>query len=407
MDNARRVLRGFLRHDAAWQSAADFLIGQFGEIIPLCNQPFFKASLDYHFPMQFPTTDAYWQTVAAFLRKKFGEKVKLLGPNEFHELFPRTFPYFVQHEIDLNELEVFVVHKGLMEYLDDATLQWIVKTKQPAFGNEVFAIFTQPTGNKATEGLIHFKPVFDECQKRTTTPTIEKYPLVDEGLTAIVVTTYNRPQFLERTLATLAPFNLPMLVVNDGSTEKFRQDYATVYSRYPVTVVELPINRGLPTALNVALSYWLASDTVEWISYFQDDVEAHPDLFRVLARVQHPIERPLLSGRLDPLYKVYEEKEVNGVRLALQRTCSGMHLHGHHTYWKKVMPLPTPYLGAPKNRPHGSNIDWWTTCWSPESVTKQDNYVHIVPRYVRTFAELGQSTWGNEALSLSDPELAR
>jgi hypothetical protein len=60
------------------------------------------------------------------------------------------------------------------------------------------------------------------------------------------------------------------------------------------------------------------------------------------------------------------------------------------------MPIPTPYLGAPKptgGRPgQGSDEDWWVTAWSPNAIAKRGGYVICVPGLVRTF-DVERSTW--------------
>lgn len=355
--------------------------------------------------MQFPENDPYWLAALSYVRDRFGEQVSCLGPNEFHEQLYGTYPYLAANQIDLEKLEVFILHKGMMDRLDDKVLAWIIKTKYPAWGNEVFAIFSTKK-NIRTHGKHHFEPVYIEGERRKTHPT----PLQenkDEGRIAIAVTTYNRPRFLEMTLSSLAATGLRILVVNDGSSSEHKEEYARIYRRYGVSVIEMPENRGLPTAVNIALSYWLANASVEWISYFQDDVEIHPQLFALLEKVQDPLQRPLLTGRHDPLYKVYGEEEINGVKIMRQRTCSGMHLHGHRDYWEKVLPIPTPYLGAPKKRRYrGSDTDWWVTCWAPHSVAKQGRYVSVIPGYARTFSvKNDDSTWGNNASRDDDPAL--
>jgi hypothetical protein len=102
---------------------------------------------------------------------------------------------------------------------------------------------------------------------------------------------------------------------------------------------------------------------------------------------------------------------VNGVDVLYKRSLAGIHLHAHRDYWRSVLPIPSPYLGAPKAdapRPgQGADEDWWITAWAPESVAKRGRFVTVVPGLVRTFNTLEHgSTWGNEfAEGLIDPPI--
>jgi hypothetical protein len=295
----------------------------------------------------------------------------------------------------------------MMDRLGQETFRWIAERLHPFDGNEAFAIYSVPPCR--TPGITAwFGPVSEEWGRRREQPVPAVTWAPDEGETVILVTTYNRPESLDRTLASLAALRAQTLVVNDGSAASFREAYARVYQRHGVRTLELPDNRGLPAALNIGVSYWLANDRVEWISYFQDDVEVHPDLFRILAAYQHPERQPLLTGAFDPLHKVHSVRREDGRTVLTQRACSATHLHAHRSYWEKSMPIPTPYFGAPK-RDRGragqaGDEDWWLTCWSPQSITKRGGSVLTVPFLVRTLpaAEV-PSTWGNQNQAAAPP----
>src|SRR6185436_13666813 len=107
--------------------------------------------------------------------------------------------------------------------------------------------------------------------------------------TAVIVTTFNRPACLARSLpqivAAAREVGAPVLVVDDGSemTEEvpINGHFSGLAIRQPriglgATWIWLPENRGLAGALNIGLSYWLADPSIQAISYFQDDVEVDP-----------------------------------------------------------------------------------------------------------------------------------
>jgi hypothetical protein len=104
---------------------------------------------------------------------------------------------------------------------------------------------------------------------------------------------------------------------------------------------------------------------------------------------------------------VQGEKCIDGRTLLYQASCPGTHLHGHRRYWERLLPIPTPYFGAPKKDRgrdgQGADEDWWITCWSPHSITKQGGAVAVIPGLVRTTsASKTDSTWNN-ALSAPEP----
>jgi hypothetical protein len=80
------------------------------------------------------------------------------------------------------------------------------------------------------------------------------------------------------------------------------------------------------------------------------------------------------------------------------RGISGQHIHAHRDYWRGVLPIPSPYLGAP--RPggglagQGPEEDFWISVWSPDSISKKGGYVACLPGLVRAFLTSAEdSTW--------------
>ncbi len=192
----------------------------------------------------------------------------------------------------------------------------------------------------------------------------------------------------------------PVLVIDDGSNSECVRANAEMIVRHCACQLWIPNNRGLAAALNIGLSYWLADKRVEWISYFQDDVDVHPDLFRELDGVSRETAGVrLFTGHDSPDHPAIEK----GKGIVLKRTCAGVHLHARSDFWAGVMPIPTFELGAPKRVPGrvrgiGSNVDWWIVRDSPQSVANMPGckYIVCVPGLVRTFLfKAEDSSWGN------------
>lgn len=356
--------------------------------------------------MRFPHDDSYWQSAADFLLGQFGAKARLVAPTEFHELIPRTFPYDAIRHIDLKEMEALVIHKGALPEVGKETCMLLAKEGIRLFGNEVFVIYTlKGAPPRQIIGEEHFTDFYlkTETPETFTVQPVKEHSEFIGSATVILMTTYNRPDRLGLSLQSIVSLKAPILVINDGSDAQHAGAYTSVYETYGVRVLNMPGNRGLSNALNAGLSYWLADPNVEWICYLQDDVEVRADLLAALARVQDSQKRPLLTGRHNPLQKVYGETEIGGQKVLWQRMSPGIHLHAHRSYWEKMLPIPTAYFQAPRRWPHfpqrGADEDWWISLWSPHSIVQQGGYVAVLPDLVRTTTVLpAESTWGNPGL---------
>lgn len=215
----------------------------------------------------------------------------------------------------------------------------------------------------------------------------------------IVITTHNRPYALARSLPLILKLEARVIVVDDGSNEQYAEKIQSITRKYNVPLLMVCENRGLCCALNMGISYWLADSAIEWISSFNDDVDVHPGLLAIMEKVQERKLRPLCTGHDAYEHPSKTQTNIAGQFVLIKNSCRGVHLHAHRDYWKGVMPIPTPYLGAPKQnkglRGQGADEDWWITCWSPNSVVKRGLYVTCVPGLVRVFLySATDSTWG-------------
>lgn len=221
----------------------------------------------------------------------------------------------------------------------------------------------------------------------------------------VIVTSYNRPEALARSLPQISALGAPILVIDDGSDPARAATLADVAALVGARVCRLPENRGLAAALNVGLAYWLADRRAEWISYFQDDVDVSPSLFAELERAAAEYPAELYTGHDSPKHAGLPAPE--GVKFKL--SAAGLHLHARAHFWASIMPIPTYELGAPHRREGrpgrgvGSNVDWWITRDAPARMV-QGGYIVCVPGLVRTFLHrAADSTWGNGVAA--DPPL--
>jgi hypothetical protein len=356
--------------------------------------------------MAFPN-DPIWQEARRYLERHMRGTEIIMAPTPFLEVFPGACHYHTDSVFPPDHFRFVVFHVGMFDSCDPAFIRRVVRDFQAVFLNEVFAIYRQRLS--VWPARVDRRLLREFLGKVEALPEALPRPST-EADTACIVPTYNRPWALARTLPQVIALGAPVLVVDDGSAPEPRRENAGLCERHGARLLALPTNRGLCCVTNVAISYWLADSGVQWISLFEDDVDVRPDAMAVLAAVQDARERPFLTGRYAPEHPVFKRRTIAGHEVLYQRSTTGMHNHAHRDYWAGVMPLPTPYLGAPKpagGRPgQGSEEDWWVTAWSPDSIVKRGGYVVCVPGLVRHAAHTKeQSTWGGGAYDEANPPL--
>ncbi|NJO33778.1 MAG: glycosyltransferase family 2 protein [Rhodospirillales bacterium] len=220
-----------------------------------------------------------------------------------------------------------------------------------------------------------------------------------------VVTTYCRSWALRRTLHSLAK-QLPIMVVDDKSDPLSALRNRLTARRHGASYLLFGNNLGLAQALNAGIGYWLSRPETEWISVFNDDIEAMPDSVIAIDEIARasPFGRDatLVTGYRSPHHSAHGETRVAGRDVLLLRSASGQHLHAHRSYWQRVLPIPSPYAAAPKRNGgaydgQGSDTDWWIGSWAPGSAVKRGAYILCAPGLVTTFGA-GRSTWGSSGL---------
>jgi hypothetical protein len=368
--------------------------------------------------MHFPKHDAAWCEALDAIIERFGRRDVVVTPNEFLEALDFAVPYVASHHWPLHKLNHILLHKGMLAFFKPGFLHTLMQGAVPVFANEVFVLLTRtlPVPQFLNEQSCHLRPIAGLLQPNA--PVACAYdPSAGqprEKTTRIVVSTYNRPETLAVCLRSVAVLNVPVLVVDDGSNAEHHQANEDACLANGAVYLRLPMNRGVSAALSVGLEFWLADPDVQWVSSFNDDVEVTPILFDVLERVQDAELRPVLTGRQDQLHPVLAIQQLETERVLECRACSGQHIHAHRSYWREVLPIPTNWLGAPRQTEEtwvkgiGADEDFWVTAWAPTAVSRRGRPVICVPRLVRHLAHSSdESTWDNPRLDemASEPPL--
>ncbi len=354
--------------------------------------------------MKFPENDQYWVAVANFLSTNCKPDSKLFGPREFLQKFQNLYGYGCGHAFQISEFDYFVIHKGMTDCLTRDFLVAIqAQHLSPVFSNEVFVVLAKDTHNEL-DGSSHYTSLLETVDRELYLRRGER----TLSQAAIVVTTFNRPWALTRSLPQVARLGAPVLVVDDGSTAPNSGENRLICEEHGVKYLCLPENRGIAGAINLGVDYWLVDPAIQWISYHQDDTDVRADLLSLLIPLGDALERPILTGRKPMEFEDYGSVLLKEQEVLLYRDCPGLHLLAHRDYWQSVLPIPSPYLGAPKPGAGlgemGPEEDHWVTAWSPNSIAKRGGYVHCLPGLVRTFSEsANQSSWGKAAQYIDPP----
>jgi hypothetical protein len=335
--------------------------------------------------------DGYWTAAANRLRKLVRPGDLVLAPIDFLAIFPQTVAIHVRkHMLSGAEIQHYAIQDP--ELLVDAT------RLRPVFANEVFVVYSGRGWRSPFWRMHHVRPVLDYLAGIDRTAA-------SSFATGIVVTTYNRPWALRRTLRSLSGHGHPVIVIDDGSDDVSKAENQSIARAAGASVIAHPRNVGLAAAMNTGVCYWLAHPDVEWISVFNDDVDVTETAFTTLNNVvrHSPFakETTLYTGYSDQDHPGSALATVAGEKVFLSRIASGPHLHAHRSYWLAVLPIPTTYAGAPKKTGgafpgQGSESDWWVGSWSPRAAPKRGSHVVTVPGLVVEFAtRAADSTWHN------------
>jgi len=344
------------------------------------------------FSVMYPK-NKYWLPLVKFLKKNALENQIFIGPEVLLYDFPKVFPYQILKDIRLSDytLDYIVFHKKLPEDYTNDFLDLIQKSYKPVWGNHLFVVYKKNRSTKeklsAFKSLIYTKINFKKYYK--------KNPPKQNG---ILITTYNRPEFLIKLLTQLEDRPEEILVVNDGSDSTYQHQYQQIKEQFPKnTYIDNPKNMGLVFSMNTGFSYFLADPATEWIHYFQDDVEIMPHFFESIEKVADKDQYPVVTGFYKEPHKIFGEKVINDVKVKLLRSASAQHFYVHRLYLMENMPIPNPYVGAPKpdkGKPgQGSDEDWWLLSWAPKSIVKRGKYVISIPGLAKSDAVGELSTW--------------
>lgn len=343
-----------------------------------------------------PLQEAWW--IRGILRRMRGEigQLRLLGPDDFAPYIrhlTHLAPWF-EPPRDLH-FDFIVLRQDHLAALAPAFLARLRRQFACVAANRRFALFaptaTAGTRRSAAADAVHRRiDVLIEPVRRPGPPLVRWHDR------AVLVTTYERPTALARSLPQLAAIGAPVVVIDDRSRGDAAVRIAALCAEHGATLMVLPQNRGLAAALNVGLAYLLADRRVEWISYFQDDVDVVPDVMERLRQVEDAEERPLLTGFDAEEHAPTGADEIAGERVLWKRSSTATHLHGHAAYWRRVLPIPSQYLGAPTRRWEASQVDYWIINHAPASEGRRGRMIGCLPGLVRTFLwHSADSTWDN------------
>lgn len=335
-----------------------------------------------------------WRQVVDFLKAHVRPTERILAPDHFLNEFAQVYPPQSRRDWLGFDFDWFVIHVEAITRMDRAVIRNMLANAHPVFGNPVFFLFARRDDLPRRSMQ---EPLFQQFQMVLLANGLIGAEPARTTRRGAVITTYNRPPMLEGTLASVTAAGAAVVVIDDGSAPEHAARNRAIAEAGNAAYVFVPGNRGLPTALNCGLSFFLADETVSWISTFNDDIGVDPALYQILATLEATGEFPIMTGYLSPHHKIHGTRLVEGREVALLRSLPGQHIHAVQDYWRAVMPIPTPYLGAPKPSGgrfpgQGADEDWWIGSYAPRSAAKTGGFIAAVPGLVKNLG-LEISTW--------------
>jgi len=101
-------------------------------------------------PLTEPITDSHWQKMSSFLVNRLNDKETILGPEGLKPLFdtPQFVDIVFQNYrtttyLEAEDFDWAVIHKGMVENIDNKFLDQLELSLSPIFANSVFVIFSK------------------------------------------------------------------------------------------------------------------------------------------------------------------------------------------------------------------------------------------------------------------------
>lgn len=233
----------------------------------------------------------------------------------------------------------------------------------------------------------------------------------------VLITTYNRLQFLKRTLESLLESNLGfhyrIHVIDDSSTDGTKE-YLSELAKGPLDSVILSDERkGVVHNFNQLWDILILDDRYPFLCYLQDDMIAtKKDWLMVLASAWHEMKDAysigFFSGYDAPEHPVEKCVVWAEDSVRIKRSTSAQNLFADKKFWASIGKPPELNLngsvrGFPDNG-RGSNIDvWFTGCYSmsrydpnaaaPNCLYNQEKKIMVVPMLKHLGVEKRDSTW--------------
>jgi len=282
--------------------------------------------------MIFPVQDAFWTDTTTFIRKTIGPDTPFIGPREFRAVLPKVFPYDWVHAIEiLSQFGGVAVHKGLMHELPVPLLQAMGKEWRCVFANEVFLFFMPPNSTLPPTPELHLQFFYDRLQ------SMEKLAQMQQprtkALTAFVVVASRTSSFLEKTLESLSPFHMPVLVVAATADAARREAYRSICSAHRAEMHAWDKNAAPAKALRLGVWQLLKDAHLAWICSLDDTMVARPDFLLVMEKFRNRETRPLLGGLWTEADGTSASISRDGFQLITLSRQVHLHRYGHRDYW--------------------------------------------------------------------------
>jgi FkbM family methyltransferase len=121
----------------------------------------------------FPINDLNWLEVDNFIQSNLEDNDQIVAPSEFTEVLKNCSNY--QSNSVATDFQWFVLHKGIIDKIDDILLQRVLDRMNPVYGNPVFVVFsTHQKLSTISKSNVHLIALFEQIHQKKLYLQVDK-----------------------------------------------------------------------------------------------------------------------------------------------------------------------------------------------------------------------------------------
>lgn len=112
--------------------------------------------------------DTHWLTAKDFIQKYIKPGERIVAPNRFKHQLANLYAYKITYELAADQFQWVLIHKGMLNAIDNEFLKQTVQTLKPVFANDVFVVFSSRSDVPTiASNSIHIRSLLQHIDPRT------------------------------------------------------------------------------------------------------------------------------------------------------------------------------------------------------------------------------------------------